>query len=181
MRLGVPEMPNMLVSQHRLGFYFRVITEGLVRAGDDIVLTRRGRHELSVADVDALLYLPDRDMHLLRKIVDVPALSPGWQQSFRDMLVVHEKPTASTQLPIGVEPGWSGLRRLRVTATHRESPTVLSIRLGATGPSFSNRCATQLGIGTFDCVGQSRHVGQGCRVDAQSDPDVPRARDGGDP
>jgi ferredoxin-NADP reductase/MOSC domain-containing protein YiiM len=131
MRLGVPEMPNLLVSQHRPGFYFRVITEGSVRAGDDIVLTRRGRHELSVADVDALLYLPDRDMHLLRKIVDVPALSPGWQQSFRDMLVAHETPTAPRQVPIGVEPGWSGFRRLRVTATHRESPTVTSIRLEA--------------------------------------------------
>jgi ferredoxin-NADP reductase/MOSC domain-containing protein YiiM len=125
MRLGVPEMPNLLVSQHRPGFYFRVIMEGLVRAGDDIVLTRRGRHELSVADVDALLYLPDRDMDLVRKAVDVPALSPGWQQSFRDML------TAPTQLPIGVEPGWSGFRRLRVTSTHRESPTVMSIRLQA--------------------------------------------------
>ena len=125
MRLGVPEMPNLLVSQHRPGFYFRVITEGLVRAGDDIVMTRRGRHELSVADVDALLYLPGRDADLLRKAVDVPALSPGWQQSFREMLA------APIQLPIGVEPGWRGFRRLRVTATHRESPTVLSIRLGA--------------------------------------------------
>jgi MOSC domain-containing protein YiiM len=96
MRLGVPEMPNLLVSQHRPGFYFRVITEGLVRAGDAIVLTRRGRHELSVADVDALLYLPDRDMELLRKIVEVPALSPGWQQSFRDMLVADEKSSAPT-------------------------------------------------------------------------------------
>src|SRR3954465_10788705 len=70
MRLGVPEMPNLLVSQHRPGFYFRVIREGLVHQGDDIVLTRRGRHELSVADVDALLYLPDRDMDLLRKVVE---------------------------------------------------------------------------------------------------------------
>jgi ferredoxin-NADP reductase/MOSC domain-containing protein YiiM len=131
MRLGVPAMPNLLVSQHRPGFYFRVITEGLVQAGDDIVLTRRGRHELSVADVDALLYLPDRDMDLLRKVVDVPALSPGWQQSFRDMLVEHEKLNATTQLPIGIEPGWRGFWRLRVTATHRESPTVLSIRLEA--------------------------------------------------
>ena len=92
--------PNLLVSQHRPGFYFRVITEGLVRAGDDIVLTRRGRHELSVADVDALLYLPDRDMDLLRKIVEVPALSPGWQQSFRDMLVARNQ----HQLPVGVDP-----------------------------------------------------------------------------
>ena len=111
MRLGVPEMPNLLVSQHRPGFYFRVITEGLVRAGDDIVLTRRGRHELSVADVDALLYLPDRDMDLLRKIVDVPALSPGWQQSFRDMLVAHETPTAPTQLPLVSSPDGAGSGR----------------------------------------------------------------------
>ena len=115
MRLGVPEMPNLLVSQHRPGFYFRVITEGLVRAGDDIVLTRRGRHELSVADVDALLYLPDRDMDLLRKIVEVPALSPGWQQSFRDMLVEHEKPVAPTQLPIGCR-----TRMARVPAATRD-------------------------------------------------------------
>src|SRR6201991_759178 len=110
MRLGVPEMPNLLVSQHRPGFYFRVITEGLARAGDDIVLTRRGRHQLSVADVDALLYLPDRDIDLLRKIVDVPALSPGWQQSFRDMLVEQDKPSAPPQ-PVA---GWQGFRPLRV-------------------------------------------------------------------
>jgi ferredoxin-NADP reductase/MOSC domain-containing protein YiiM len=131
MRLGVPDMPNLLVSQHRPGFYFRVITEGLVRAGDDIVLTRRGRHELSVADVDALLYLPDRDMQLLHKVVEVPALSPGWQQSFRDMLVADEKSSAPTQLPIGVSTGWRGFRRLCVTDTHQESPTVLSILLEA--------------------------------------------------
>ena len=129
MRLGEPEMPSLLVSHHRPGFYFRVLTEGRVQAGDEIVRTRRGRHELSVADVDALLYLPDRDMDQLRKIVEVPALSPGWQQSFRDMVAAHESAAAPTAPSIGVEPGWTGFRRLRVTATHRESPTVLSIKL----------------------------------------------------
>jgi ferredoxin-NADP reductase/MOSC domain-containing protein YiiM len=127
-RLNEPEMPNLLVSQHRPGFYFRVITEGRVRAGDDIVRVRRGRHELSVADVDALLYLPNRDIEQLRKIIDVPALSPGWQQSFRDMLRAHETPAAP---PVGIEPGWNGFRRLRVSAVRRESPQVLSIRLEA--------------------------------------------------
>ena len=76
MRLGEPDMPNLLVAHHRPGFYFRVIAEGRVQAGDAIVRTRRGRHELSVAEIDALLYLPDRDMDLLRKAVDVPALVP---------------------------------------------------------------------------------------------------------
>ena len=131
LRLNEPEMPNLLVAQHRPGFYFRVITEGHVRAGDDIVRTRRGRHELSVADVDALLYLPDRDIERLRKVVDVPALSPGWQQSFNDMLAAQENSNTATAPPIGVEPGWNGFRALRVTAIDRESENVLSIRLDA--------------------------------------------------
>ena len=131
LRLNEPEMPNLLVAQHRPGFYFRVIREGQVRAGDGIVRTRRGRHELSVADVDALLYLPDRNVEQLRKIVDVPALSPGWQQSFNEMLAAHETSTAPTAPPIGVEPGWNGFRSLRVSAVRHESDNVLSICLEA--------------------------------------------------
>ncbi len=131
MRLGEPDMPNLLVAHHRPGFYFRVITEGHVAAGDALVRIRRGRHELSVADVDALLYLPDRDVAQLRKAVDVPALSPGWQQSFADLLAAHESSTVATTPPIGVEPGWSGFRKLRVAQTHRESPAVMSIELEA--------------------------------------------------
>lgn len=128
LRLDEPDMPNLLVSQHRPGFYFRVITEGRVRAGDDIVRTRRGRHRLSVAEVDALLYLPDRNVERLREAVDVPGLSPGWQQSFRDMLAASDGAAAS---PIPVTPGWKGFRNLRVIETRRESPQVLSIRLQA--------------------------------------------------
>ena len=131
LRLNEPEMPNLLVAQHRPGFYFRVIAEGHVRAGDDIVQSRRGRHELSVADVDALLYLPDRNIEQLRKVVDVSALSPGWQQSFNDMLAAHESSATATAPPTRAEPGWNGFRALRVSAIHRESASVLSIRLEA--------------------------------------------------
>lgn len=135
LRLNEPAMPNLLVAQHRPGFYFRVITEGYVRAGDEIVRTRRGRHQLSVVDVDALLYLPDRNLDQLRKIVDVAALSPGWQQSFNDMLKADENATAATAPPIGVEPGWNGFRLLRVSAICRESPQIMSIRLQSTDDS----------------------------------------------
>lgn len=128
MRLDEPDMPNLLVSAHRPGFYFRVIAEGRVRAGDDIVRTQRGRHELSVADVDALLYLPDRDVEMLRKAIDVPALSPGWQQSFHELLAAHEGKAAAVAPTL---PGWTGFRNLRVTETRRESSQVLSIRLEA--------------------------------------------------
>jgi ferredoxin-NADP reductase/MOSC domain-containing protein YiiM len=131
MRLGEPDMPNLLVAHHRPGFYFRVITEGHVQAGDTIVRIRRGRHQLSVADVDALLYLPDRSIEQLHRVVEVEALSPGWRQSFTELLAAHESSSAATPPPIGVEPGWSGFRRLRVSATHAESATVMSIQFEA--------------------------------------------------
>ena len=129
LRLDEPDMPNLLVAQHRPGFYFRVITEGRVRAGDDIVRTRRGRHKLSVVDVDAALYLPNRNIEHLRTAVDIPALSPGWRRSFHDMLAAQKDPR--TAPPASTAPAWNGFRPLRVSATYRESPRVMSIRLQA--------------------------------------------------
>ena len=43
MRMGEPQLPSLLVAHHRPGFYLRVITEGQVTAGDEIVRTRAGR------------------------------------------------------------------------------------------------------------------------------------------
>jgi MOSC domain-containing protein YiiM len=114
----------------RLGV--RVLREGRVKAGDPIELTRRGSHELSIADVDALLYLPDRDIGQLRQAVDLPALSPGWQQSFRDMLSAQGGSEPATTSPKALEPAWAGFRRLRVSGIHRESSTIMSLGLEAT-------------------------------------------------
>jgi ferredoxin-NADP reductase/MOSC domain-containing protein YiiM/ferredoxin len=121
MRLGEPRMPALLVAHHRPGFYLRVVREGHVEAGDEIVRTRTGRHELSVADVDALLYLPGRDAETLHKAVDIPALSPGWQGSFRELLGERKTETR----------GWTGFRDLRVARIVPESATVASIHLTA--------------------------------------------------
>ncbi|MFL6100093.1 MAG: MOSC domain-containing protein [Actinomycetales bacterium] len=129
LRVGQPELPALLVAHHRPGFYLRVITEGYVEAGDDIVRTRVGPHALSVADIDALLYLPNRDVDRLRRAVDVPALSPGWQQSFRDLLAQVAAGGPAEGPRAGAEPGWPGFRRLRVTGVVAESSTVSSICL----------------------------------------------------
>jgi ferredoxin-NADP reductase/MOSC domain-containing protein YiiM len=120
MRLGTPTLPSLLVAHHRPGFYMRVIAEGLVQAGDEIVRTRTGPHALSVADIDALLYLPGRDPARLKAAVTIPALSPGWQQSFREFLDATDGP------PL---PGWTGFRRLQVTQVVMESKTVASVHL----------------------------------------------------
>lgn len=62
MRLGEPELPALLVSHHRPGFYMRVLRQGRVQAGDPIVKTAAGPGSVTVADTDALLYLPGKDL-----------------------------------------------------------------------------------------------------------------------
>src|SRR3974390_1266122 len=57
-RMEDPRMPAMLVSRRRPGFYFRVLQEGTVQAGDDIVQIATGPEAMTVAEIDALLYLP---------------------------------------------------------------------------------------------------------------------------
>jgi ferredoxin-NADP reductase/MOSC domain-containing protein YiiM len=129
MRMGVPAMPSLLVAHKRPGFYLRVIAEGRVAAGDDIVRTRVGKHELSVTAIDGLLYLPHRDLEMLRKAVTIEALSPGWQQSFREMLAAAEAGGSIDTPAIGTEPGWAGFRPLVVTRTRAETPFVTSFWL----------------------------------------------------
>jgi ferredoxin-NADP reductase/MOSC domain-containing protein YiiM len=131
MRMEEPRLPSLLVAHHRPGFYLRVITEGRVSAGDEIVRTRRGPHTLTVADVDALLYLPGHDPARLEAAIDVPALSPGWRESFRSM--VEGGPGADS--PAGVAaappPAWPGFRTLTVSDVVAESPSVTSFRFTA--------------------------------------------------
>src|SRR6185295_3385889 len=61
----------------------------------------------------------------------VPALSPGWQQSLNDLLAADQNATGVAEPVIGVEPGWSGFRRLRVEGLHHESPVIMWIRFEA--------------------------------------------------
>jgi ferredoxin-NADP reductase/MOSC domain-containing protein YiiM len=137
MRLGEPELPALLVSHHRPGFYMRVLREGHIQASDQIVKTRTGPHALSVTDTDALLYLPGRDTAKLRLAVHIPALSPGWQQSFRELIDAAERGGPATAPPPGTEPGarpgpaWTGFRPLRVTKVVPEATSVSSIYLTA--------------------------------------------------
>ena len=137
LRLGVPEMAALLVSHHRPGFYMRVVREGHIRAGDQIVKARTGPGTLSVADADALLYLPHRDLAKLHRAVQIPALSPGWQQSFRDLLETADgdgtpaAPAPGTGPARDPWPAWAGFRPLRVAKVVPESTTVSSIYLTA--------------------------------------------------
>ncbi|MGE0027749.1 MAG: MOSC domain-containing protein [Thermoleophilia bacterium] len=124
-RLGIrmddPAMPSLVVAHHRPGFYLRVLEEGPVEAGQEIVKVAEGPERLSVADVDGLLYLPGRSPAQLERALRIPALSEGWRGSFRDLLADAGQ--------VAAPPAWAGFRPLTVAAIRRESTTITSFLL----------------------------------------------------
>jgi MOSC domain-containing protein YiiM len=54
-RMIEPQMAAPLVAHGRPGFYFRVIEEGEVEAGDEIVKVAAGPERMTVAEINALL------------------------------------------------------------------------------------------------------------------------------
>src|ERR1700674_4178177 len=66
-RMDEPRMPALLVSHHRPGFYFRVLREGEVSAGDEIVKVGEAAERMTVAEINALLYFPNHPHELLER------------------------------------------------------------------------------------------------------------------
>ncbi len=124
-----PRIPALLVSHHRPGFYFRVLQEGEVEAGDEIVKLASGPEEMTVAGVDALLYLPGHPRQQLLRALRIPALSPGWQASFRALLEGGPGGGNAGLTTASPPPAWPGFRRLTVVGVDRESDSIISIRL----------------------------------------------------
>ena len=136
LRMNEPRMPALVVTHHRPGFYFRVIEEGEVEAGDEIVKVLAGPEHMSVAEIDALLYLPGRDRKGLERALRIPALSAGWRSSFETQLE-QERKSATADSPgsppaAQSAPAWAGFRPLRVKDKRRESTNVTSLMLGPT-------------------------------------------------
>jgi ferredoxin-NADP reductase/MOSC domain-containing protein YiiM len=136
LRMQEPRMAALLVAHGRPGFYLRVLTEGRVEAGDEVVKVAAGPQRMSVTEISALLYLPGHPRRKLVRALRIPALSPGWQTSLRALLDQAEsdrgRSTGNTGLTAaagGPPPAWAGFRPLRVAGVDPESRSVFSVRL----------------------------------------------------
>src|SRR3989440_3608466 len=136
-RMNEPRMPSLLVSHHRPGFYFRVLREGAVRGGDEIVQMATGPGAMTVAEVDGLLYLPGRSRERVLSALRIPALPDGWKASFRAVAGQAGTPGGAGGnaglTAVSPPPAWPGFRSLVVTAVNRESDWVISVHLADPG------------------------------------------------
>jgi ferredoxin-NADP reductase/MOSC domain-containing protein YiiM len=135
-RMNDARMPAMLVSHHRPGFYLRVLREGAVQAGDRIVKVAAGAEAMTVAEIDALLYLPGHPRQQVLRALRIPALSDGWKASFQAIVDQVAAPGAAGNAgltAVSPAPAWPGFRPLAVTAVQRESDSVISVDLADPG------------------------------------------------
>src|SRR5215472_1084981 len=136
-RMNEPQMAALLVSHGRPGFYFRVIEEGEVEAGEEIVQVTAGPERMTIAEANALLYMPGHPRSQLEQALRIPALSAGWRASFQTLLDREPQGGAVTGNPglsaaVGPPPAWTGFRAFRVSRKDRESANVTSLVLEPT-------------------------------------------------
>ena len=132
-RMNEPRMPALLTSNGRPGFYFRVLQEGEVAAGDEIVKVGEANERMTVAEINALLYSPNHARDRLERALRIEALSPGWRASFEALL--QSQTTAAGSGNAGLAPAAAahpvapGFRPLAVTAIDQELADVLSLTM----------------------------------------------------
>ena len=85
-KMGVEGFERTFLASGRVGFYFRVIEEGEVGAGDAIEPVEADPERMSVERVSNLLYFDTANFDDARKALRIAALSPGWKGSFEERL-----------------------------------------------------------------------------------------------
>jgi len=132
-RMNEPRMPALLTSSGRPGFYFRVLQEGEVGAGDEIVKVGEANERMTVADINALLYSPDHPRDRLERALRIEALSPGWRLSLEALLqsqaATGRSGNAGLAPAAAAHPAAPGFRPLVVMAIDQESADVLSLTM----------------------------------------------------
>ena len=130
-RMNEPRMPSLLTGSGRPGFYFRVLQEGEVEAGDEIKKIGEAKERMTVAEINALLYSSEHPSDQLHRALQIEALSPGWRWSFRALLQSQMTAVGSGNAGLAPAAAWHpatpGFRPLRVTAVEHESADVLSL------------------------------------------------------
>jgi ferredoxin-NADP reductase/MOSC domain-containing protein YiiM len=132
-RTNEPRMPALLTSSGRPGFYFRVLREGEVGAGDEILKVGEAEERMTVAEINALLYSTNHARDRLECALRIKALSPGWRWSFEALL--QSQTNAAGGGNAGLAPAAAshpvtpGFQPLAVTAIDQESADILSLTM----------------------------------------------------
>jgi ferredoxin-NADP reductase/MOSC domain-containing protein YiiM/ferredoxin len=131
-RMDEPRMAALLTGSGKPGFYLRVLEEGEVEAGDEIVKVGADVERMTIAEANALLYLPEHPRGELERALRIRALSPGWRWSFQALLDAAGRSGNAGLVPASARPAAAGFASMRVARIDRESADIISLSLEPT-------------------------------------------------
>ncbi|MFL9458862.1 MOSC domain-containing protein [Tolypothrix bouteillei VB521301_2] len=83
-RFGRADMVKRFLASRRTGFYFRVLQEGEVGAGDTLELISRDDGNITVADITLLYTREKNNPELLHQATQLEALPESWRNYFQE-------------------------------------------------------------------------------------------------
>jgi len=89
-KFGRDDILKRFLQSGLTGFYFAVLKEGDVAAGDPIQLLHRDEHQVKVADITRLYRKDRHNLDLLRRALVVEALPETWRDYFLERLMAIE-------------------------------------------------------------------------------------------
>ena len=87
------DMLKRMLTNGRSGFYFSVVEQGVVQAGDAIERIHEDSEGISVAEINALYRDGGKDANLLRRAANMEALPENWRDYLREELKSLEHAT----------------------------------------------------------------------------------------
>ena len=85
-RWRMPDLPKRAVATGRMGWYFRVLREGPVAAGQRIELLERPLPQWTIARLNDLMYFDQRNVPALTALAACPLLAESWREVFEQRL-----------------------------------------------------------------------------------------------
>jgi MOSC domain-containing protein YiiM len=82
--MGMPRFPKLFLASGRVGFYLRVLEEGMVGAGDRIELVEADQARMTVREVIKLLYFDKENKEGALRASKLEALTPLWREIFAE-------------------------------------------------------------------------------------------------
>jgi MOSC domain-containing protein YiiM len=85
-KFGRTDIIRKFLQSRRTGFYFAVVKEGAVEAGDEIELLSRDSNDITIADITRLYAFEKDDLPMLRRAAKLEALSESWREYFQKQI-----------------------------------------------------------------------------------------------
>ncbi|KAL4899354.1 hypothetical protein BDW74DRAFT_189377 [Aspergillus multicolor] len=132
-RFQVKDMAKRAQDLFRTGWFYRVLGEGRIQAGDEMVLLRRPNPEWTVARVQFYLYHDMRNERVMREVLEIKELGSEMRGIFTNRLKKQWENQASRLLG-APEKALTTWTKYRVSQKTRETPRICSLTLKALVP-----------------------------------------------